>query len=76
MDKMTQIFYDKTSDVLYLSLGDPRPAISEELGDDILLRVDPETKEVVGLTILNLASRFGTLETPHALPIKIEVHKP
>lgn len=75
MDKMTQIFYDKTSDVLYLSVGNPRPAISEELGDDILLRVDPETEEVVGLTILNLASRFSTLETPQTLPVEIEVHK-
>jgi hypothetical protein len=34
-----------------------------------------ETEEVVGLTILNLASRFGTLETPQTLPVEIEVYK-
>lgn len=73
---MTQIFYDKKADVLYLSIGAPRPAISEELGDDILLRHDIETGEVVGLTIFNLASRFGVLENSQTLPLEIEVHKP
>ena len=72
---MTQIFYDKDADVLYLSIGEPRPAISEELGDDLLLRRDLETSEVVGLTILNLSSRFGALSEPQSLPFEIELHK-
>lgn len=74
MEKMTQLLYDKEADVLYLSFGDPRPAISEELGDDVLLRHDIETGEVVGLTILNLSSRFGSLQIPQTLPFEIEVH--
>lgn len=75
MDKMTQIFYDKIGDVLYLSMGEPRPAVSQEVGDDILLRLDPDTDEVVGLTILNLSSRFGELDAPQTLPVEIEVRK-
>ncbi len=72
---MTQFFYDKNADVLYISVGDPRPAISEELDDDVLLRRDIQTNEVVGLTILNLSSRFGSLQEAQTLPIEIEVHK-
>jgi uncharacterized protein YuzE len=71
MDKVTQVLYDKESDVLYLSIGDPRPAISREIGDDVLLRVDPDTEEVVGLTILNLSSRFASIETPQSLPVEM-----
>ena len=72
---MTQIFYDKESDVLYLSKGDPRPAISREIGDDILLRVDPTTEEIIGVTILNLAARFGsqTAMLPFVIDLK-ETH--
>lgn len=55
-----QIFYDDEGDVLYLSVGDPRPAVSEEPGDDVLLRHDVETGEVVGLTVLNFSARFST----------------
>lgn len=75
MDKMTQLFYDSEGDVLYLSVGEPRPAVSQELGDDILLRVDPETNEIVGLTVLNLSARFSSLQTPQSLPIEIDFRK-
>lgn len=71
MEKMMQLAYDQEGDVLYLSIGDPRPAISEELGDDVLLRVSIDTGEVVGLTILNFSSRFGSSSEPHSLPVKI-----
>lgn len=71
MDKVTQVLYDKESDVLYLSIGDPRSAISREIGDDVLLRVDPDTDEVVGLTILNLSARFASIQTPQSLPVEM-----
>jgi uncharacterized protein YuzE len=62
-----QIAYDQEADVLYVSVGEPRRAITRELGDDVLLRVDPETGVMVGLTILNLSTR-ATLD---ALPVRI-----
>lgn len=64
-EQMMQLAYDREADVLYLSIGDPRPAISRELGDDILLRIDPETGAVIGLTVLNLSTRA----TMDALPL-------
>jgi len=75
MDKVSQLFYDAEGDVLYLSIGDPRPAISEELGDDVLLRVDVETGEIVGLTVLNLSARFSSIQTPQNLPVTIDLHR-
>lgn len=75
MDKVTQLFYDTEGDVLYLSIGEPRPAVSQELGEDVLLRVDAETGEVVGLTVLNLSSRFGSAGLPQTLPVEIDLRK-
>lgn len=75
MDKVTQLFYDSEGDVLYLSIGEPRPAVSQELGEDVLLRVDAETGEIVGLTVLNLSSRFGSAQLPQTLPVEIDLRK-
>lgn len=73
MDKVMQLFYDDEGDVLYLSVGDPRPAVSEELGDDVLLRHDIETGEVVGLTVLNFSARFSTSKDSQKLPVEIDL---
>lgn len=75
MEKMIQISYDKTGDVLYLSVGDPRPAISEEIGDDVLLRLDVDTGELVGLTMLNFSQRFSEAHTAENVPVGIELHR-
>lgn len=66
-----RLFYDKEGDVLYLSIGSPRPALSEEVGDDVLVRIDEQTGEVVGLTVLNFSTRFSSLKAPHTLPVEI-----
>lgn len=70
-DKVMGISYDADADVLYLSVGEPRRAISREIGDDVLLRVDPESGAVVGLTVLNLSTR-GDVAT---LPLSIDLHE-
>lgn len=75
MDKVTQLFYDAEGDVLYLSIGEPRPAISQEVGDDVLLRIDPNTGEIVGMTVLNLSSRFGSVQLPQSLPVEMDLRK-
>ncbi|MCB9457412.1 MAG: DUF2283 domain-containing protein [Anaerolineaceae bacterium] len=64
-----QIAYDREADVLYLTVGEPRPAISREVGDDVLLRVDAETGEVVGMTILNLSTR----DSLEKLPVRVDL---
>lgn len=71
MDAVTQLYYDRDADTLYLTVGEPRPAISREIGDDILLRIDPDTGSIVGMTVLNLSDRFGTLDEPGSLPVSL-----
>lgn len=71
-NKLMQLAYDSEGDVLYLSVGAPRAAISREIGDDVLLRVDPETDEVVGITILNLSKRPGY----DVMSVEVELRKP
>ena len=75
MEKMIQISYDRIGDVLYLSVGDPRPAVSEEIGDDVLLRLDLETGEPVGLTVLNFSARFSDAHPSDVLPVGIELRR-
>ena len=53
---LMQLAYDREAEVLYISIGVPRPAISREIGDDVLLRVDPQRGEIDGLTVLNLST--------------------
>ena len=71
MDKkrLMQVAYDHQADVLYVSIGEPRPAVSREIGDDVLLRVDSETGDIVGLTVLNLSSRSAH----EVLPVTIDL---
>ncbi len=49
--------YDEEADVLYISLGKPEPAEGVDIGEGIIVRIKPETKEVVGLTIIGFSKR-------------------
>ncbi len=73
MAKQLRFFFDRDADILYLSLGKPRPAISKEVGDDILVRVDPKNHRVVGCTILNLTKRFRKMKESESLPLSGEL---
>jgi uncharacterized protein YuzE len=70
-EHMMQLAYDREADVLYLSVGEPRPAVSREVGDDVLLRIDPQTGEVVGLTVLNLSTR----NVSEMVPVVVDLHE-
>ncbi len=53
--------YDEEADVLYISVGKPRPAIGTDIGDGLVVRYDNKRKEIIGLTILGFRQR--TLES-------------
>jgi hypothetical protein len=58
--------YDEEADVLYLSIGEPRPAIGMDIGEGIVVRYDEIRQEVVGLTLIGLRARvMKNLITPH-----------
>lgn len=52
------VMYDEEVDVLYLSIGEPRPAHSSEVRDGLLVDRDPVTAEVMGVTVLDYEQKF------------------
>lgn len=50
--------YDATLDTLFLEIGGPKEALTEHVLDNIMLRIDPETLEIVGLEILDFLDDF------------------
>lgn len=50
--------YDEEADVLYLSVGPPRPAVGIDIGDGLVLRYDEIERELVGLTVIGLRERL------------------
>jgi len=50
--------YDEEADVLYISVGSPRPAVTLDLGEGILARYDEESRKVVGISVLGFRSRL------------------
>jgi uncharacterized protein YuzE len=49
--------YDEEADVLYISVGEPRPALGTDIGEGVIVRYDEKQKEVVGITILGFRAR-------------------
>lgn len=59
--------YDREADVLYLASRPPYPEQeTEELGDDIIARLNPRTGDVESLEILSFSTRLhrDLLELP------------
>jgi uncharacterized protein YuzE len=50
--------YDAEADVLYLSVGKPRPAAGVDVGEGVVLRYDPVRREMVGLTVVGVRARL------------------
>jgi hypothetical protein len=57
---LTDCSYDAGADVAYLSAGGPRPAISWESPEGHLVRIDPYTDELVGITLLWARKRIDS----------------
>lgn len=66
--------YDKKRDILYVSIGPPKEAISREVQPGIFVHLHPRTRKVVGYTLLDFqrrASRTG--KQAEASPFRIPV---
>ena len=49
--------FDEEADMLYISVGKPRPAVGTDIGEGVIVRYDEKKKEVVGLTIIGFRAR-------------------
>ena len=60
MAENIKISYYKPSDELNIILDEPKDSVLSEISDEIYLRLNPKTNEVLGLTILNFEERLKT----------------
>ncbi len=72
MGKELTFSFDKEGDILDISLGSPKKAISKEVKDDFFVRIDPKTKKVVGFSILNFERWFKDEADKRSIPITAE----
>ena len=72
MEKRLRFSFDKGADVLDISIGSPKKAISREVDDDFFVRLDQKTKKVVGFSILNFEKWFKDESDKKIVPIKAE----
>ena len=49
--------YDEDADVLYLSIGEPKPAVGVDIGEGIVVRYDESEKQIIGITLTGLRER-------------------
>jgi uncharacterized protein YuzE len=71
MKNELNFLYDHGADVLYVSKGHPIHTDYVELNDDIILRLDPQTQEVVGFTIVDFIGRFTKEALPFSVPLDV-----
>ena len=64
-----KLHFDPKSDVLYCSLGEPQEAIGVETEGGVIVRLNPETDEVVGFTILDFVRRFEQCTNTLSIPM-------
>ena len=72
MEKGLRFSFDKEADILDISIGLPKKAVSKEVEDDFFVRVDPRTDRVVGFSILNFEKWFKDKKDEKIIPIKAD----
>jgi uncharacterized protein YuzE len=72
--KLAVHYYDRQADILYLTTRSSYPEQeTEELGDDIVARLNPETGDVESLEILFFSKRVQ--HDSVELPITADFHR-
>lgn len=75
MDAKLSFKYDRAADILYINKLSPyAEQESEELGDDVIARLNPRTSEVENLEILFFSTRLlwsDLLELPVEADLRI-----
>ncbi|MBI2612038.1 DUF2283 domain-containing protein [Candidatus Gottesmanbacteria bacterium] len=56
--KSFNLKYDPDTDILHVAFGKATKAISVEQKPEVFVRVDPQTHDIVGLTVLGFKENF------------------
>ena len=74
MDMKLTLKYDREADILYINSRAPYPEQeSEELGDDVIARMNPDSGEVENLEVLFFSTRLLRSEIVE-LPVRADLH--
>lgn len=66
--KKIRIFFDREGNTLDVWFDEPRKALCEETGEEIIIKKDPKTKEVIGFEKLNV---LPLTQVVRELPIEV-----
>jgi uncharacterized protein YuzE len=66
-------FFDEEGDVLDITIGKPKKAVAKELKNDVAIRCDPKTGEIVGIVILNFMKRFKEKKKPEQIELPLNI---
>ena len=69
-----EIVYDREADVLYGTKGTSDHTDYVEYTEDVILRFHPETKQLVGFTLIDFSQHFAQKESSIALPFGVDFH--
>jgi uncharacterized protein YuzE len=59
MEKKLSFFYDRVADILYISKLPPyKEQESEEIGDDVIARMNPDTGEIESIEVMFFSTRL------------------
>ena len=65
-----KIVYDREADVLYVTRGQPEYTDYVEYTNDLILRFHPETKQLVGFTLVDFSKKASDI----VLPFGVDFH--
>ena len=69
-----KIVYDREADVLYVTKGTPEHTDYVEYNEDVILRFHPETKQLVGFTLIDFSEHFARKDSNIVLPFGVDFH--
>jgi len=73
MEEKLTFEYDRDTDILYINKRQPYPEQeSEELGDDVIARLNPETAEIENIEVLFFSKRLKHRQS-FVVPIKADL---
>ena len=67
-----KIVYDQEADVLYVTKGTHEHTDYFEYTEDVILRFHPETKQLVGFTLIDFSEHFAQAAPDIGLPFTID----
>ena len=77
MDPQLTLSYDREGDILYVNGVRPyAEQESDEIGDGVVARMNPNTGEVENLEILFFSQRFAALGDLLHLPLRVKMTPP